>query len=127
MTRARVRALADLKRSVNKAINQANQDERERLRLKAVRQTPRSDRPRCGAKTRRGTVCIRLPVWEKARNRPRNGRCPNHGGLSTGPVTPEGKARCIAGTRQAWVRRRAETAVLLTLATMLVLIVAGLT
>ena len=41
---------------------------------------------RCGAKTRRGTSC-RSPAMK-------NGRCRIHGGLSTGPKTPEGRARC---------------------------------
>jgi hypothetical protein len=41
--------------------------------------------PRCGAKTRRGTLC-RSPAM-------RNGRCRMHGGNSTGPRTTEGLAR----------------------------------
>jgi hypothetical protein len=45
-----------------------------------------STAPRCGAKTRRGTPC-RGP---KVRNRT---RCRLHGGLSTGPKTPEGIER----------------------------------
>ncbi|QDA56019.1 hypothetical protein FHQ07_01135 [Thermomonas aquatica] len=44
------------------------------------------DRPLCGAKTRKGFPCVRKVVPGKA-------RCPNHGGLSTGPKTAEGKAR----------------------------------
>lgn len=39
--------------------------------------------PRCGAKTRKGTPCQRPPVLN-AQGEPRNGRCRNHGGLSTG-------------------------------------------
>ena len=31
-----------------------------------------------------------------------NGRCPNHGGLSTGPRTAEGRARIGAYQRQRW-------------------------
>lgn len=54
----------------------------------------------CGAKTRRGTSCIR-----KARS---NGRCPNHGGCSTGPRTPEGKAKIGAAQRNRWARWREE-------------------
>jgi len=42
----------------------------------------------CGAKTRSGTSC-RKPAKP-------NGRCRWHGGLSTGPLTPEGRARCMA-------------------------------
>jgi hypothetical protein len=41
--------------------------------------------PRCGAKTRRGTLCM-APAMK-------NGRCRMHGGCSTGPKTPEGLAR----------------------------------
>ena len=40
---------------------------------------------RCGARTRRGTAC-QAPAM-------RNGRCRMHGGLSTGPRTPEGLER----------------------------------
>ncbi len=29
-----------------------------------------------------------------------NGRCPNHGGLSTGPRSAEGKARALANLKQ---------------------------
>ena len=39
--------------------------------------------PRCGAKTRRATRC-QCPAMK-------NGRCRLHGGLSTGPRTPEGQ------------------------------------
>jgi hypothetical protein len=42
--------------------------------------------PRCGARTRAG-ACCRQPAM-------RNGRCRLHGGLSTGPRTAEGRARC---------------------------------
>lgn len=42
--------------------------------------------PRCGARTRVGCGC-RQPAMA-------NGRCRLHGGLSTGPRTPEGLARC---------------------------------
>jgi hypothetical protein len=52
--------------------------------------------PRCGARTRAGPPC-KAPPW-RARGAflPRNGRCRMHGGLSTGPRSPEGKARCRA-------------------------------
>lgn len=54
--------------------------------------------PRCGAETRKRTPCQRKVVL--GRN-----RCPNHGGLSTGPKTPEGKARAAQGLRQRWKRK----------------------
>ncbi len=44
---------------------------------------------RCGAKTRRGTACLR-PADQK------NGRCRLHGGASTGPRTTDGRARISA-------------------------------
>jgi hypothetical protein len=47
--------------------------------------------PRCGARTRAGGCC-RQPAM-------RNGRCRMHGGLSTGPRTAEGRARCAAARR----------------------------
>jgi len=46
----------------------------------------------CGAKTRKGTPCQNRHVFT-------NGRCKNHGGLSTGPKTPEGKARALVNLR----------------------------
>jgi hypothetical protein len=39
----------------------------------------------CGARTRAGTPCKRSDLY-------RSGRCKLHGGLSTGPTSPEGKA-----------------------------------
>ena len=49
---------------------------------------------KCGAKTRRGTACIRTPLA--------NGRCPNHGGLSTGPKTAAGRMRIAEAQRLRW-------------------------
>jgi hypothetical protein len=60
----------------------------------------RKDRPRCGAKTRKGTPCL---VRVEAGKR----RCRFHGGLSTGPRTPEGKARIAAAQRRRWAEWRA--------------------
>ncbi|WP_374555643.1 HGGxSTG domain-containing protein [Aquitalea pelogenes] len=40
----------------------------------------------CGAKTRAGTPCKITAIYG-------SGRCKLHGGLSTGPTTPEGKAK----------------------------------
>lgn len=48
---------------------------------------------RCGARTRRGTACLRKALY--------NGRCPNHGGLSTGPRTAAG-LRCMVEAKRAW-------------------------
>ncbi|MES0385897.1 MAG: HGGxSTG domain-containing protein, partial [Hyphomicrobium sp.] len=52
----------------------------------------------CNARTRAGHPCKRKALA--------NGRCPNHGGLSTGPKTEAGRARCAAATRQRWARWR---------------------
>ena len=46
----------------------------------------------CGAMTRGRTPCKRAPV-------PGRGRCRLHGGLSTGPKTPEGRERCAQAAK----------------------------
>lgn len=56
---------------------------------------PRSDN-HCGARTRQGTACGNLPMA--------NGRCRFHGGLSTGPKTPEGMARMKAANTKHGAR-----------------------
>ena len=43
----------------------------------------------CLAKTRSGAPCQKHPMAGRT-------RCRLHGGLSTGPKTPEGKAACVA-------------------------------
>ena len=45
--------------------------------------------PICSAKTRSGEPCSKFPIIGKR-------RCRNHGGLSTGPKTVEGRARIAA-------------------------------
>jgi hypothetical protein len=52
---------------------------------------------RCGARTRAGHPC-------KRRGRGRGGRCPNHGGCSTGPKTPEGR-RAVSAAQNSGGRR----------------------
>lgn len=39
-----------------------------------------------------------------------NGRCKNHGGLSTGPKTPEGKAKIAEATKHRMANGQAELA-----------------
>jgi len=46
----------------------------------------------CGATTRKGTPCKLTSIYL-------SGRCKFHGGLSTGPKTPEGKAKCALNGR----------------------------
>ena len=64
---------------------------------------PRQLRPRCSARTASGIPC-------RAQALKPSGRCFRHGGLSTGPKTPEGKARQRAAAREAmrrvWQERR---------------------
>jgi hypothetical protein len=57
----------------------------------------RPPRHTCQARTRRGTACRALAL--------ENGRCRNHGGLSTGPKTTAGWRRTRAGYR-AWLKRK---------------------
>ena len=54
---------------------------------------------RCGAKTRAGTPCKRKGLG-------RGGRCPNHGGMSTGPRTEAGRRRISEAQRARWQRWR---------------------
>jgi hypothetical protein len=69
---------------------------------------PKADRPRCGAKTRAGGQCKAPVVWNSDLDRPRNGRCRLHGGMSTGPRTSQGRLKC----QQALERFRAERKIL---------------
>ena len=50
---------------------------------------------RCGARTRTGAPCSRKPV-------PGKRRCRNHGGLSTGPKSPEAKERLRQRCLDKW-------------------------
>ena len=61
---------------------------------------------RCGAKTRSGVPCAKFPMEGKR-------RCRLHGGLSTGPKTPEGRAAISAantkhGRYKNWRGKRAK-------------------
>ncbi len=58
----------------------------------------------CDARTRRGTTCMCKPI-------PGKRRCKFHGGLSTGPRTPEGKARIAEAQRRAALKRKQTAAV----------------
>ncbi|WP_279614922.1 HGGxSTG domain-containing protein [Sulfitobacter litoralis] len=61
---------------------------------------PRNQRPSCDAKLRNGAAC-------KAKVVPGKRRCRSHGGLSTGPKTPEGRDRIAASQRHRWAAWRA--------------------
>src|SRR5262245_58234088 len=65
----------------------------ERARLRELRSKP------CGARTRAGLPCRRKGLGK-------GGRCPNHGGKSTGPRTPEGRARISAALKARWAAPR---------------------
>jgi hypothetical protein len=60
-------------------------------------------KPRCGAKTRRGTPCQAAAIWSTRSQR--YTRCGNHGGLSTGRKRHKGsnasagQLRSMADTR----------------------------
>jgi hypothetical protein len=56
-----------------------------------------AEKQTCGARTRQGTSCKNTRIYS-------NGRCKNHGGLSTGPKTPEGKAQALANLTWAKVK-----------------------
>ena len=57
-----------------------------------LRELERFTQSRCRAKTRLGRPCRRKGLA--------NGRCRNHGGMSTGPKSPEGKLRALANLKQ---------------------------
>src|ERR1700682_4780424 len=85
------------------------------MRPPAYTRPTRAQRPRCGAKTRVGGTCRAPALWHAGDPAPRNGRCRMHGGLSTGPRTPEGRQRCAEAAKSAAAarlaaRRRADQA-----------------
>lgn len=59
------------------------------------RQSRRSDRRLCGAKTRAGGAC-------QVRAEPGRARCRFHGGKSTGPKTEAGRNRISEAQRRRW-------------------------
>ncbi len=71
-----------------------------RLRPPARLAQPKREHGKCGSQTRRKTPCQRKALA--------NGRCANHGGLSSGPKTPDGRRRISEVQRARWQRWRAE-------------------
>jgi hypothetical protein len=60
---------------------------------------PKRKRPLCGAQTRAGGECkVRVESGKR--------RCRFHGGKSTGPKTPEGRARIAEAQRRRWAAWR---------------------
>jgi hypothetical protein len=70
--------------------------------------SPKWQRPRCEARCRDGHLCRARAVWDRQRDRPRNGRCRMHGGLSTGPKTAAGRDRIREANRRRWQQWRSE-------------------
>jgi hypothetical protein len=60
----------------------------------------KSDRPKCGAKCRDGHACQAPVAWNPHFNRQAT-RCRLHGGLSSGPRSPEGKLASLAALNRA--------------------------
>jgi hypothetical protein len=58
----------------------------------AMHELLRFEATRCCARTRAGHPCRRKGLT--------NGRCRNHGGMSTGPKTREGKIRALRNLKQ---------------------------
>ena len=54
---------------------------------------------RCGAQTRKDSPCRCKPL-------PGKRRCKFHGGMSTGPKTPEGRERIAEAQRRRWAEYR---------------------
>src|ERR1700687_19624 len=70
-----------------------------RLGIYRVRRDGRLHNGKCGAWAR----STGKPCQRKAHE---NGRCPNHGGLSTGARTPQGIERIKAANRERWRKWR---------------------
>jgi hypothetical protein len=70
---------------------------------KRLRRIMAIDWKTCDAKTRTGKPCKRRPISGRR-------RCRNHGGLSTGPKTPEGRERIAQANRQRAATRAANRA-----------------
>lgn len=87
---ARRQARAEIESS-RRARYQAKLDARDSARAEIQAQRDQ----RCDARTRTGEPC-------KRRGMGAGGRCPNHGGMSTGPRTKAGRKRIALAQRQRW-------------------------
>jgi len=70
----------------------------------------KKNRPVCGARCRDGHPCKAKAVVNTINDKPINGRCRMHGGLSSGAKTVEGKQRCREaakrGMAEYWKRKK---------------------
>lgn len=84
---------------VDPALYAENRELAGRLYMKHLKRQgllpPKHERPRCGAKCRDGHACNARAVFNVYRHR-MSRRCKWHGGFSTGPKSPEAKARALA-------------------------------
>ena len=78
----------------NASLKRADErQQRENERRQKYQAAKRKREAKCGAFARStGKPCKRKALS--------NGRCKNHGGMSTGPKTQEGKARALANLKQ---------------------------
>ena len=78
----------------NASLKRADErQQRENERRQKYQAAKRKRAEKCGAFARStGKPCKRKALA--------NGRCKNHGGMSTGPKTQEGKARALANLKQ---------------------------
>jgi hypothetical protein len=95
--------LRSIHRSLSSAETRARQAaEQAAAEIKARPYVPKPGKPLCGARKRNGEPCM-------GRGKGAGGRCKWHGGKSTGPRTPEGRAR-IAESNRRRARARLEAA-----------------
>lgn len=99
-----IQSSADIDRPKLGQFSDANAGARQQHGVKAKPSwRPRkADRPKCGARTRKGPPC-QAPARA-------NGRCRMHGGLSTGAKTEEGLQKIREAQHRRWARYRAALA-----------------
>ena len=63
--------------------------------IRLWRASPKRERLWCRASCHDGSPCQATPVWDKRQNRPVNGCCRMHSGLSSAPKTEEGRQHTV--------------------------------
>lgn len=90
-------------KSVEERARQAAQEAAAALKTRSARPyEPPPGKPLCGAKKRNGEPCRGI-------GKGKGGRCKWHGGKSTGPRTPEGRAK-IAESNRRRAKKQSEAA-----------------